>query len=190
MQFSSEPSRRRSPRWATLLGILFIHVSMLWIFKLGGNQRQVKAVQYLSLFNLAPIKKQTDQAEKLVSPIPKLRNMVNTPKIRTPEAIADTPKFELDSNAPKIPGATTNSELNLDMLRGQAVQIERNRTKSDIEKMNDNKKLNLSIESTFDREINKIELPECRQLLLGKSMPERMRIIQDHSKKMFCRSSM
>jgi hypothetical protein len=76
------------------------------------------------------------------------------------------------------------------MLRDQAVHIERNRVKSDIEKMNEGKKLNLSIEVTLDREINRIELPECRAILLGKLMPERMMIIQDHSKKKFCRSSM
>lgn len=190
MQFSSEPSRRRSPRWATLLGILFIHVAMLWIFKLNSNQRQVKAPPYLSIYNLTPIKKQTDTVKTSVLPIPKLGHQVNTSKSRALETIADTPKIELDSDVPKIPSATANSALNLDILRGQAVQIERNRVKSDIEKMNDSKKLNLSVETTFDREINKIELPECRRMLLGKSMPERMRIIQDHSKKMFCRSSM
>ena len=190
MYFSSKPSGPRFQKWITLLGILFLHIVALLMFKLGGHQRQAEVVKYLSLFNLAPIKKQADTDEKSVPPLPNLRKLLNAPKIHAPDTVTDAPKVELENDTQKIPHTTINSELNLDMLRGQAAQIERTRAKSDIEKMNDNKKLNLSIEATFDREVNKIELPECRQVLLGKSMPERMRIIQDHSKKMFCRSSM
>ena len=190
MYFSSKPSGRRFQKWITLLGILFMHIVALLMFKLGSHQRQVEVVKYLSLFNLAPIKKQADTDEKSVPPLPNLRKMVNVPKIHNPDTVTDVPKIELENDTKKMPNTPISAELNLDVLRGQAVQIERTRAKSDIEKMNNNKKLNLSIEATFDREVNKIELPECRHVLLGKSMPERMRIIQDHSKKMFCRSSM
>ncbi len=111
-------------------------------------------------------------------------------KMTNAEASANIPEVNKNLTLRSNPSAEVSTGLNLDMLRGQAVQIERTRVKSDIEKMNDSKKLDLSLEATFDREVNRVELPECRRLLLGKSMPERMRIIQDHSKKMFCRSSM
>jgi hypothetical protein len=111
---------------------------------------------------------------------------------KIPLATAATITVETNKNltVPKTESADPTPRLNLDMLRGQAVQIEHNRTKSDIEKMNDSKKLDLTLETTLSKEVNKVELPECRQLLLGKLMPERMMIIQDHSKKKFCRSSM
>ena len=187
MHLSSEPSRRYFKKWTTLFGILFMHVAMLWTFKFGGNQKQIETVQYLSLFNLPPVEKLTNKANQSQPPKPNLAFKGDVTKIRISEAIANAPKMELDTTIPNTPAVDVNSKLNLDTLRGQAVQIERTRVKSDIEKMNDSKKLNLSVEATFDREINKIELPECHKVLLGKSMPERMRIIQDHSKKKFCR---
>ena len=188
MHFPREPSRRHFQRWIILLGILFLHLAMLWMFKLGGNQRQVEAVQYLSLFNAPPIEKQTNKTIKSVPPAPNIRQKANVKKTQLSEAISNAPKIEPNTATPNIPNPDVSSKFNLDLdlLRAQAVQIERHRVKSDIEKMNDSKKLNLSVEATFDREVNKIKLPDCHSILLGKLMPERMRIIQDHSKKKFC----
>lgn len=163
---------------------------MLWMFKPGSNQRQIEAVQYLSLFNVPAVEKLINKAVKSPAAIRNDEHKENITKVRAPEAISNAPKIDIPSALPSVPNTNADTRLNLDMLRGQAVQIERTRVKSDIEKMNEGKKLDLSLEATFDREVNRVELPECRQLLLGKSMPERMRIIQDHSKKMFCRSSM
>lgn len=163
---------------------------MLWMFKPGINQRQIEAVQYLSLFNVAAVEKLMHTKDKQRTPTSKDKRNENITNVLKNEAISSAPKIEMITVAPSMPNTSPDTRLNLDMLRGQAVQIERTRVKSDIEKMNDSKKLNLSIEATFDREINRVELPECRALLLGKLMPERMMIIQDHSKKKFCRSSM
>lgn len=186
MHLSSEPSRRRFQQLATLIGILFLHVSTLWIFKLGGNQRPVEAIQYLTILNVPPIEKQIYTVKKSLSPTPNLHPKEKVKKIRPPDVIFHALKNELEIDVPSKPNTDINFKLNLNALRGQAVQIERTRVKSDIEKMNDSKKLNLTVEATFDREINKIILPDCHSALLGKFMPERMRIIQDHSKKKFC----
>jgi hypothetical protein len=190
MLFTSTPSRRHFQRWATLLLILCIHVAMLWMFRTGSHQQQIKTLQYLSIFNVSSVEKSINNPVKPPLPSRNERSRENTPKTRIPEAISNVTKIDMASTVPSTPSTEANTKLDLDTLRGQAVQIERSRTKSDIEKMNDSKKLNLSLEATFDREVNQIILPECRQVLLGKNMPERMRIIQDHSKKKFCRATM
>ena len=183
-----EPGYRR---WGILLFILCLHVTVFWIGRTAGNQHQIKAMQYLSLFNVQKI-----ENLKPKTVLPKVSTKANSElkadvkKMSNAEANANSPEANKNLTLPSTPSADVSTRLNLDMLRGQAVQIERTRVKSDIEKMNDGKKLDLSLEATFDREVNRVELPECRRVLLGKSMPERMRIIQDHSKKMFCRSSM
>ena len=163
---------------------------MLWMFKISGNQRQIESTQYLTLLNLPSVKEPTKKASKSMQAMPNWVHRADITKTHIPEANSNGQKIELESAVPSVPKSEVNSKLDLDLLRGQAVQIERTRVKSGIEKMNDSKKLNLSIEATFDRDVNKIELPDCRQVLLGKLMLERMRIIQDHSKKKFCRSSM
>ncbi len=186
MHFSIPPSRWHIQRQITLLGILSIHVAMLWMFSRGGTQRQIESVQYLSLFNVRPIEKPIDKTD---TPRASSRNMVHKANIATliiPEAIGTAPKIDISPIAASAPHADTGTSLNVNILRSQAVQIELTRIKSDIEKMNDSKKLNLSIEAKLDRELNKIVLPECGAALFGKLMPERMMIIQDHSKKKFC----
>ena len=183
-----EPGYRR---WGILLFILCLHVTVFWISRPASNQHPIKEMQYLSLFNVSKIE---NLPPKTV--VPKLATKHNSELKaevkKMPNSEASTNNNEANKNLvlPSAPNAEVSSNLNLDMLRGQAVQIERTRVKSDIEKMNESKKLDLRLEATFDREVNRVELPECRRMLLGKSMPERMRIIQDHSKKMFCRSSM
>lgn len=183
-----EPGYRR---WGILLFIICLHVAVFWLTRTSGNQHQIKAMQYLSLFNVQKI-----ENLKPKTVLPKVSTKANSElkadvkKMSNAEANANSPEANKNLTLPSTPSAEVSARLNLDMLRGQAVQIERTRVKSDIEKMNDGKKLDLSLEATFDREVNRVELPECRRMLLGKSMPERMRIIQDHSKKMFCRSSM
>ena len=190
MLFSSTTSPPHFQRWITLLCILCLHTAMLWMFRPGNNQRQIEVVQYLSIFNVPSVEKLINKAQKPAPPKSNDRRIENTSKLNTPEAIPSAPKLDMASTVPSRPNTEADTKLNLDMLRGQAVQMERGRTKSDIEKMNDSKKLNLSLEATFDREVNQIILPECRQMLLGMNMPERMRIIQDHSKKKFCRGTM
>jgi hypothetical protein len=190
MLFSSAYSRRSFQRWITLLGILLLHLAVLWIFIPGRNQPKIERVQFLSLFNGSSIAPLKNTAEKLQPPMRKDRRKSDVTKVTILETTSNAQKNDMATALPSAPNIDSDIKLNLDMLRGQAVHIERTRVKSDIEKMNESKKLNLSIEATLDREINRIELPECRAILLGKLMPERMMIIQDHSKKKFCRSSM
>ncbi len=190
MLFSSAYSRRSFQRWITLLGILLLHLAVLWIFIPGKNQPKTERVQYLSLFNGRSIETLKNTAENLQPPVHKNRRKSDVTKAAIPETTSNAQRNDMTAALPSTSNIDSDIKLNLEALRGQAVQIERTRVKSDIEKMNERKKLNLSIEATLDREINQIELPECRAILLGKLMPERMMIIQDHSKKKFCRSSM
>jgi hypothetical protein len=188
MLLSNTPLREpRRQRWGVLLFILGLHMAVFWSSGSTSNQQQIKTVQYLSLFNASKIE---NLPAKTIMP------KLSTKRIGEPKATSkEMLDAETDSNSPHTNKNSTfssapDSALDLDTLRSQAVQIERSRVKSDTEKMNDSKKLNLSLEATFDREVNKIELPECRRQLLGINMPERMRIIQDHSKKKFCRGTM
>ena len=158
---------------------------MLLMLRPGSNQHQIEAVQYISLFNVPTVE---NLIKKTVTPLPSIRNdtrHAGSTKIIIPEAISNSHLSDLAKAVPNA--ANTDTSLNLETLRGQAVQIELTRIKSDIEKMNDSKKLNLSIEAKLDRELNKIVLPECGAALMGKLMPERMMIIQNHSKKKFCK---
>ncbi len=186
MHFSIPPSRWHIQRQITLLGILSIHVAMLWMFSRGGTQRQIESVQFLSLFNVRPIEKPIEKVEKSPPPLRNIERKVNIATHVTPEAIGNVPKIDPATITASSPNPDTSTIFNVNSLRSQAVQIELTRIKSDIEKMNDSKKLNLSIEAKLDRELNKIVLPECGAALFGKLMPERMMIIQDHSKKKFC----
>jgi hypothetical protein len=183
-------SWRHFQRWTIVLSILCLHLVVLRIFISNSQHRPIDAVRYLSIFNVAPIEQLPTQLNK---PQKFIRNEIRTTTIRkvhVPDTSTSRPTPQITSALPSTANPDAAPRLNLDMLRGQAVQIERNRTKSDIEKMNDGKRLDLTLETTFGKEVSRIELPECRRLLLGKSMPERMMIIQDHSKKKFCRSSM
>jgi hypothetical protein len=185
MHFPSASSRWHVQRRITLLGILSIHIAVLWILS-SSKQRQIETVQYLSLFNVRPIKKPINETD---APLPSPRNIVRKANIATlvvPEAIDNAPKINIATAAASAPNTDAGTTLNVNSLRNQAVRMELTRIKSDIEKMNDRKKLNLSIEAKLNRELNKIVLPECGAALMGKLMPERMMITQDHSKKKFC----
>ena len=186
MLFPSRSLRHHSQRWLTLLSILCVHGAVLWLFRPIGHQQQSANVQYLSVIHTPMVHK----AKDLEAKPPAIQRKAHLLRQATSETVLNSPKPEVAVAVPTIENTNANTSLNLDMLRAQAVQIERNRAKSDIEKMNEEKKLNRSLEATFDKEVNRVELPECRALLLGKHMPERMMIIQDHSKKKFCRSSM
>ena len=186
MHFSTPPSRWHVQRRITLLSILSIHVAMLWIVSSGGKQRQINTVQYLSLINIRPMKKPNDKVDP---PLPSQRTIGRKANITTliiPKAIGNAPKIDVSAIVPSTPNTDASTALNINSLRSQAVRMELSRVKSDIEKMNDSKKLNLSVEAKLDRELNKIVLPECGAALMGKLMPERMMITQDHSKKKFC----
>jgi hypothetical protein len=104
------------------------------------------------------------------------------------------PELYIDANTepwlkvpPTVPDRSPGTMLNLDELHRFAMKDEHLRPISGMEKLQASQKLNLSIEAKLDRALNEVILPECRQMLLGKPMLERMAIIQNHNNKKFCR---
>lgn len=189
MLMTATSAQRSRQRWLTMLVILCLHAAVLWLLRPAGSQRHIDMVHYLQTFNVSPAATlpPSNQARQ---PLPPL-----SPRIGYRERTTDTENADIAAQNPINTGPSTSSSpvtadspgLDLDALRHQAVQTELKRPKSEVEKMNDGRKLNLSMDAKIDRELNQLVLPECRVALLGKSMPERMMIIQNHNREKFCR---
>jgi hypothetical protein len=186
---STSQQAPRAQRWLTLLFILSLHVVVLWIARPVPRSRAISEIQYLHLFNVNPaIKTEPETVAVRPPPQPNIKNTI-TPQLARPETSTANAQATIEPTTQSIssaPVADTNPGINLDALHGQAMKNERVRPISGMEKLQNSQKLNLSVEAKLDRALNQIELPECRAMLLGKSMPERMRIIQDHSRKKNC----
>ena len=186
MHMANTPSQRTYVEQCfAVLFILALHAVIFWIAKPMLKQAELKEVRYLSLFDVSKvIKPHTEPAKPPIKNDPR---KITKSTFIAPETLSAKPESYL-SKAPQSAAIEIfEPSLNIENLHGQAMKNERSRPVSDIKKLQASQKLNLSIEARLDRELNRIELPECRAALLGKPMIERMMIIQDHNRQKFCR---
>lgn len=179
-------TRLNTQRWITAFGILCLHLAVFWIARPINNQHHIKVVQYLQTFNVSPVEKLLNKTIEPM-PLPARNSKPGNERKADMEVVIGAPQNTIGITLPDTSITENSPALNVEALRNQAVQIEQSREKSGIEKMNDRKKLNMSIEARLDRELNQVVLPECRAALLGKPMIERMMIIQNHQREKFCR---
>ncbi len=187
MPFSLQ-QRPDARHWISLLCILGLHAAVLWLAMHAVKKTPQQQVRFLSLINIQPTPKPPSE---VVAPVVTQRIM------KKPLAASNQlslPELHIDANTapwlkvvPTVPDHAPGSTLNLDELHKFAMKDEHLRPISGMEKLQASQKLNLSIEAKLDRALNEVILPECRQMLLGKPMLERMAIIQNHNNKKFCR---
>lgn len=181
--------RPKLRQWLTLFCIVCVHGIALWLATTAVKRNQAEPVRFLSLIKVAV---QPTPLPEANTPLPP-RGVIKKPKASSaqistpplaaiPDTVSNNPRTESENK--------TQPSLNLEDLHTQARKNESLRPRSEIEKLQASQKLNLSIEAKLDRELNKIILPECRAILLGKPIIERMQIIQNHNQKKFCRAEM